>query len=225
MTKLLSFVIICFRIWLLRREHYFSKSRKRCRFWQHIPVRSKWTQGVMINSLCRSEANWRCIFQVNIGPGKGMLTYGTIPLPKPLLIHVQWGRPRPPFTKSQRISQYMKHWDVKITQLSLDIFPATNACLCWVSKMIIYDQPKTLPHMKYILVKLPRRVSKNALFHLRNPNITESFTSQRWVLHLPPNIQSVRVTKLQPCILGHSFPTTHISLCVRLCECVAIIKH
>ena len=76
---------------------------------------------------------------------------------------------------------------------------SANACLCWASKMIIYDQPKNIPYMKYILIKLPRRVSKIAVIRLRNPNMTESSTSQRWVLQLPPKLQSVPVTKWRLC--------------------------
>ena len=93
---------------------------------------------------------------------------------------------------------------------------SVNACLCQVSKMIIYDQSKSLPHTKYILINLSRRASEIAVLHLRNPNITESSTSQRWVLHLPPKIQSVRGTKLRLCRSRFSYTLflLPISICV-----------
>ena len=99
---------------------------------------------------------------------------------------------------------------------------SVNACLCLVSKMIIYDQSKTLPHTKYTLINLSRRASEIAVLHLRNPNITESSTSSRWVLHLPPKIQSVRVTKLRLCksrFSGTLF-LIPISICVYTCVSV-----
>ena len=38
---------------------------------------------------------------------------------------------------------------------------SVHTCWCWVSKMIIYDQPKTLPHMKIYLDKATEACIEN----------------------------------------------------------------
>ena len=88
--------------------------------------------------------------------------------------------------------------------------------------MIIYDQSKTLPHTKYNLINLSRRASEIAVLHLRNPNTTESSTSQRWVLHLPPKIQSVRVTKLRLCKSRFSGTLFLLPISICLYTCVSV---
>ena len=103
---------------------------------------------------------------------------------------------------------------------------SVNACLCLVRKMIIYDQSKTLPHTKYILINLSRRASEIAVLHLRNPNIpspphhsVESSTSRRKY--------SVYVTKLRLCKSRFSgtLILLPISICVYTCVSVWWLKY
>ena len=54
------------------------------------------------------------------------------------------------------------------------------------------------------------------------PKHTESSTSQRWVLHLPPKIQSVRVTKLRLCKSRFSGTLFLLPISICMYTCVSV---